>query len=605
VANRELDGVRADLRRLGYLSGRFDRFLLQDAFKPRRPARAAAVLTVRVGVLGGTVLAALLAVALAVVNGSLERTPFDLAVLFLHLLPPLVAVSGLAFLALAGLLALVLTLYPVRRIETLSVSVAVAAGVGLAAAAFVRLREALPGGGALQLLLAVLLAAAVVGTVVKLVHAGLLTLAIRLTRASPLERALSRRWAALAVAAAALLFAVPVLLAARPDPPPVPHSLPSVPGDRVLLVGVDGVLPEELEYLVARGELPGLAGLLGSGGRLLAYARPPGPPASFWTTVATGLPAAEHGVVAVDGYRPLGVGTPLARSGPLRGLWRAEAAIGLAEHRPLLANRRTAPAVWELAARGGGPVAAVDWWATYPAEPLAGLVVAHGAWQLLADGADGAVAPVARAAGLAALRRALAAAGPRGVAAGLPRSAGALLADRATGPDRFYRRVLLEALEAQPTAPPRAAAVYLPGIDIAADLWRGSDLALGDLVRQELTATDRLLVRALAAQRPGTLAVVFDPGRRSGGEGEGRVLLWRRAGCTGGAAETVDPAAVASGLLAALGLPASAELPPPPAACPWPTPPARLPSYGRRREPAVPGGEAGEYLESLRSLGYL
>src|SRR5262249_58660783 len=93
---------------------------------------------------------------------------------------------------------------------------------------------------------------------------------------------------------------------------------------------------------------------------------------------------------------PGGWGTPLARSGPLRTWWSGvEAPLGLAEYRPLLANRRSAFTVWELASRGGAPVAAVNWWATFPAEPLPGLVVAHGAWQLLREGADGAVAPAA------------------------------------------------------------------------------------------------------------------------------------------------------------------------------------------------------------------
>jgi hypothetical protein len=613
VSAPELEDVRADLRRLGYLSGRFDRFLLQDALKPRRPGRAAAVLTVRVALLGGGALAAAFAVALAVVNGNLEASPFDLAVLFVHLLPWSVLAAGLAFLALAGLLVLVLTLYPVRRIESLSVAVALVAGVALAVAAVVRLGPALSGSGALHLALAVLLGAALVGTVVKVVHAGLLSLAIRLTRTPPTERALSRRWAAAAGLAAALLLAVPALLAARPGLPAVVPSLPSAPGERVLLVGVDGVRPAELEYLLARGELPALRRLLAGGGLLLAYRRPEGPPASFWTTVATGLPAGEHGVVAVDSYRPVGVETPLARSGSLRLLWRAETALGLAEHRPLLANRRTALAVWELAARGGQPVAAVGWWATYPAEPLPGLVVAHGAWQLLAEGVERAVAPEGRRDELASLAREVAGEEVDGVVAALPSAEARLLADRALLPDRFYRRASLAALAGDLGPPPRAAAVYLPGPDIAADLWRGSELAFADLVREELATTDAFLARALAVHDPGTVAVVVDPGRRAGGGGAGRVVLWRRAGCRpdgetgagGAAAAALDPAAIASGLLAALGLPASAELPAPPAACPWPAPPARLPTYGRRLEPARPARGAGEYLESLRSLGYL
>lgn len=609
MSDGELDEVRADLRRLGYLSDRFDRFLLQDAARPRRPLRATLALALRVALLAGTALAALAAVVLAAVNGNLERTPFDLAVLFLHLLPPLAAATGAGFVALAGVVVAVLRLYPVRHIETLSLAVALGAGAALAVAVFLRLGEVLPGGGWARALLGVLVAVVVVGALVKVVHAGLLALAIRLTRAAPLFHAVPRRWAAAAVAAAALLFAVPALLAARPQRPAPPPSIPAAPGEPVLLVGVDGVLPAELDYLLARGELPTLGRLLAGGGRVARYDRPPGPPASFWTTVATGLPAADHGVVSVDSYRPLGVSTPLSRSGPLVGLWRAEVAVGLAEHRPLLAARRHAFTVWELAARGGDPVAAVDWWATYPAEPLPGLVVAHGAFGLLAEGASGAVAPEERRDELAGLAAALADGATAGFVAALPPSLAAPLAERALTPDRFYREAAARALEAP--APPRAAAVYLPGLDIAADVWRGPGVAFADLVREELARTDAFLARALAAQRPGTVAVVFDPGRRGGAGGEGRMLLWRRQGCGAPgagarlAAEPVPPAAVASGLLAALGLAASAELPAPPAVCPWPRPPALLATYGRRRDQGGAPREAGEYLESLRSLGYL
>jgi hypothetical protein len=111
----------------------------------------------------------------------------------------------------------------------------------------------------------------------------------------------------------------------------------------------------------------------------------------------------------------------------------------------------------------------------------------------------------------------------------------------------------------------------------------------------------------LAGGGYGTVAVVIDPGRR--GAGEGRVLLWRRAGCAAKSGEdgprTVTPEEIAAGLFRAVGLPQSAELPAPPTVCPWPEPPARVPSFGRR-EGAAPGGAGSdEYLQNLRSLGYV
>jgi hypothetical protein len=82
------------------------------------------------------------------------------------------------------------------------------------------------------------------------------------------------------------------------------------------------------------------------------------------------------------------------------------------------------------------------------------------------------------------------------------------------------------------------------------------------------------------------------------------VLIFR-PGCRAATRPDLDPRPVAAALLRAAGLPQSAELPPPPEFCAWPAPPAEVPSYGERR--AAAAGESGseEYLETLRSLGYL
>ena len=51
TSGHDLDGVRSELRRLGYLDRGFERFLLQDALKPRQPARALLGLIAKVGLL--------------------------------------------------------------------------------------------------------------------------------------------------------------------------------------------------------------------------------------------------------------------------------------------------------------------------------------------------------------------------------------------------------------------------------------------------------------------------------------------------------------------------------------------------------------------------
>jgi hypothetical protein len=636
----EVERARLELRRLGYLDHGLERFLLQDALRPRRPLRTMMLLTAKVGLLGGVVLAAALAVALAAANGSVASSPLDLPVLFLHLFPPVWAATSAAFLALASAVLLVLRVYPVRRIEALALATALVAGLAGLALALWQARDLLARSGTAPRLALALGAAAAAYALVRLVYQGLLALAIRFTERAPAGGPAAwrwRRWASGGVLAGVLLLAVPVVLAARDVEPPPPPLLPVAPGERTLLVGLDGVLPEEIEYLLRHGDLPAMAGLeRGGGARLLRYARGAEPPAAFWTSVATGLAPPEHGVAALDSFLPLGVRTPLARSGFLRAYWaRVEVPLRLAEYRPVLANRRSAFTLWELASRGGEPVLAVNWWATFPAPPVPGLVLAHDAYQLLRQKVPGAVSAPAADAAAALLREALAVAGAPTVdgnagsgtgpvsatrpgsdsdsasaagpllAAALPPAQAAAVAERSVRPDEFYRRVFASRL-ALPASPPRAAALYLPALDIAAAGWPGSDLAFADLMRAELAAADRLLARALAQPGWGSVAVVFDPGRRRRGSG-GRVLLWQRRGCGAGSAD-VTPEAIAAGLLRTLGLPQSAELPPPPPQCSWPEPPATVASYGRpllRPLPGAPGEAAAEYLRNLRSLGYL
>jgi hypothetical protein len=604
----DLDNVRSELRRLGYLDHGFERFLLQDALRPRRPLPTLLRLTAKVGLLSGLALAFTLALALAVANGNLNAPPLqalqDVAALFLHLFPPIAAAAAVTFLILCGLVLLTIRLYHVRRVEALSLAAAMAAGAAGLSLALVSARGLLAESGTPHLLLFALAVPVAIYALVKLVYHGLLTLAIRFTEAAPPRRLFSRRWISLAILAAAFLLTLPPVLAARRGEAPAAPSLPTGPGERVVLVGIDGVLPEELDYLLRRGDLPALGGLVRQGGRVLRYRRAVEPPASFWTEVATGLPSPDHGVVALDSFLPLGVRTPLARSGPLRSWWsRVEVPLGLAEYRPVLANRRRAFTLWELASRGGEPVLAVNWWATFPAETLPGLVVAHGAYQLLAEGARGAVAPETERPWIAAAARTSQTAGGESrpvAAAALPPAAAESVLSRALRPDHFYREIFARRL----ADGPRAAALYLPALDIAADGWRGGDVAFADLVRSELAAADRLLARALGSGEVGTVAVVLDPGRRRE-RGEGRVLLWRRSGCAGTAARDTTPEAVASGLVRALGLPQSAELPPPPGACRWPDAPAEVAGYGEPHRRQAPRTEGGEYLESLRSLGYL
>lgn len=613
---RELELARRELQRLGYLSHRVESFLLRDALEPVGEPRALALLAGKVGLLAGMLLALANTLALASANGLLAASPLDLLPLFFHLLPPLVAAAALGFIAVVAGFLFALKLFPRRSLEWLILGVTFLATSLLFGWAVFRAGDLLLSLPRWQRVVAGLALPLVAAAVAKLLANGLLSIAIRLARMTPRERLVSRKTILTVTLVTLALVGVVAVAMPQRAPAAAPSSLPTAAGEAVALVGLDGVLAEEFDYLLARGALPELARLIAAGAAVARYPRPVEvEPAEFWTTVATGVGGDRHGVRSLDSFRPLGLTSALARSGPWRAWWSfVEVPLGLAEHRPLLANRRTAFTFWELAARGGAPVAAIDWWATFPPERLAGLVVSHGAYQMLWDGHLDAVAPAERAGELAQRARA-AEAGPSAatLAASLPGSVAHSLLSRAVLPDRFYR----DAARAEAARRPRALAVYLPAIDLLAEGWIGGDVAFADLVRAELAQADSLAGELAAGFA--TLVVVVDPGRRAGGEG--RVLLFRRAAgpledgeapttpvatrCRGGAGLQMAPSAVAAALMRALGLPQSAELPEPPAFCDWPDPPARLPAYGTRLPSAELPRESSDYLENLRSLGYL
>jgi hypothetical protein len=128
---------------------------------------------------------------------------------------------------------------------------------------------------------------------------------------------------------------------------------PRPPGP-VLLVALDGVEPTVVRELLDEGRLPTLARFAREGvlGRLSTLTPTYSP--VVWTTVATGVPARDHGV---DFF--------------------VEERTGL----PFTSESRRVPALWNLVSDGGLRVDCVGWWVTWPAEPVRGRMLASYAAQ--------------------------------------------------------------------------------------------------------------------------------------------------------------------------------------------------------------------------------
>ena len=120
---------------------------------------------------------------------------------------------------------------------------------------------------------------------------------------------------------------------------------PAVP---VLLIGVDAAAWANLDPAIREGRLPTFAALerRGTRGDLESFLPMYSP--IIWTTMATGVGPDRHGIrgFSVDGV-------------------------------PYSSNSRTAFAFWEILPRYGLRSAVGMWWASWPAEPVEGLIVSE------------------------------------------------------------------------------------------------------------------------------------------------------------------------------------------------------------------------------------
>jgi predicted AlkP superfamily phosphohydrolase/phosphomutase len=142
--------------------------------------------------------------------------------------------------------------------------------------------------------------------------------------------------------AAALLFAV--VSACSPGPDPARHTR------RVVLVALDGAAWRVMDPLLAAGELPNARGLIARGCRGVMKSLRISSSARIWTSVASGVRPALHGIrnftYELDGKRRLFTSRDVRM-----------------------------PRVWELASAAGVSVGVTNWWFTYPSAPLNGFLI--------------------------------------------------------------------------------------------------------------------------------------------------------------------------------------------------------------------------------------
>lgn len=144
---------------------------------------------------------------------------------------------------------------------------------------------------------------------------------------------------------------------------------------RVLLLGLDGLDPDEVSRLVAEGRLPNFAKLAGRGAVGRATSLRPYLSPLLWTTIATGRKPLDHGITSFTVVDP---------------------ATGIEV--PMPSTARKVKAVWNIASDAGRKAGVVGWWATWPPEPVNGFVVSDRvAYHFLSRAAPGGATALAGA----------------------------------------------------------------------------------------------------------------------------------------------------------------------------------------------------------------
>lgn len=381
----------------------------------------------------------------------------------------------------------------------------------------------------------------------------------------------------------------------------------------VLFIGLDGADWQFLDRYMKDGVMPNLAALAREGRTgVLTTIQPPLSPL-VWTTMMTGASPLEHGILDFTRINP---------------------ATGAEE--PITREERRVPAVWDIAGLNGKSVAVFGMWATWPTEPVKGLMVADRFFSFTSRESrppPGIVHPPEREAwARATLRRIETETSYEAVKPyfpGLERSEYDRLAQR---PDPYghpvsaLRRILIETraydalarswLEEQT---PDLAILYFQGTDTIGHVFAPlSDRRVPDLYFAEI---DRLLgeYRKWAEKHGAVLMLasdhgfLWDEGQPSGPvtavtagkwhRDEGMYLLW---GLGTGDRQTGRVDQVCSTLLALLGLPPGKRIagPPLPGAPELHGEPMDYP-WTPAPVPRIETASGEEEVAKLRALGYL
>jgi len=153
-------------------------------------------------------------------------------------------------------------------------------------------------------------------------------------------------------------------------------------GLKVLVFGIDAANWKVFEPLIEEGRLPVTAKLVESGVHATLISPPPQVSPAIWTTMVTGRRPEEHGVLKyLRVTMPGMVGFPFESLAqdmslvPFFWVGLGYFMVGMAEGVPPTSDQIRVKTLWHMLADGGERFMVLGWPATWPAEPLDGLIV--------------------------------------------------------------------------------------------------------------------------------------------------------------------------------------------------------------------------------------
>ena len=637
MARPDLDRIRGQLRDLGYLKGPLSPlagWLLAGRGGPSSFLAINLAASLRVGLIGGPLLGIPAAIAVAMANRPHFASPRDLALLSLYFATTLglilAALEFLADLALAWAARRGFVL--VGRLEQISARVGFlfTAVSTLYLASLLREGRAITAGGVRAWILwsgAVMICLGVGHVIGRLTRLGSLLALVAGAGLSPLAgpgpegpgaARKRRRLGALVFSAAAIAL---VFLPTDWLAPDTRLSLTTHPTPgRIVLIGIDGLSSDWFDRVKDAGAAPNLMRLAREGARYVFVPDRPSVPPAVWTGIATGRPATEHGILGYQAERVYGLSSPVQQNpvSPVSFSLRLLLPGRRPQALPVSSGHRRALAVWEILAREGVQTLVVNWWATWPALPGAGIVISERAFPRFASGQppDRDVAPES-------LQQALGARFAQDVAQmGWPTLTGPdppseELSASGVAIDAWHGLIGRRLFEAGFA---RVVFLYLPGLDIVRSRHSepGQEPGAPEF-SWTLARVDALVGGFLSLLKPEDLLLVLgEPGRAADREAvatpRGMLVVFGARVITGRLAREVTTLDLAPTLLALAGFPVARDLRGAPvldflrSGDPAALLADPIETYGSR--PAPTGGPEAdpfdpELLDRLRSLGYI